>query len=55
MPRTWGEMTVLERKRVLDWLVETCLVHGSQEYTAYRVAAEFARGLEQEVDHGSRP
>lgn len=43
--RRWDRWTAQERKRLLDWIVDACLLHGSQESTAYRVAAEFARGL----------
>ena len=44
--RTWDKMTPTERRQVIDWIVNTCLVFGSQLSTAYRVAAEFARGLD---------
>jgi hypothetical protein len=44
--RGWDQMSSPERKRLLDWIVETCLIHGSRESTAYRVAGEFAKGLE---------
>lgn len=43
--RQWDRMSGLERKRLLDWIVEACLIHGSRESTAYAVAAEFAKGL----------
>jgi hypothetical protein len=44
-PRAWDRMTGPERRRILDWIVEGCLIHGATEYTSYLVAAEFARGL----------
>lgn len=43
--RQWDRMTRSERKRLLDWIVEACLIHGTQESTAFMVAAEFAKGL----------
>lgn len=43
--RQWDRMSGPERKRLLDWIVEACLIHGSRESTAYTVAAEFAKGL----------
>jgi hypothetical protein len=44
-PRAWDRMSGLERRRILDWIVEGCLIHGATEYTSYLVAAEFAKGL----------
>jgi hypothetical protein len=43
----WDHWSGPERKRVLDWIVETCLIHGTQESTAYLVASEFAKGLDR--------
>jgi hypothetical protein len=43
------------RKRYLDWIVDTCLLHGSQEHTAYLVAAEFAKGLAAHIDSSGAP
>ena len=44
--RQWDRWSGPERKRLLDWIVESCLVHGAQESTAYLVASEFAKGLD---------
>ena len=44
--RYWDRATGLERKRILDWIVEGCLIHGASESTSYLVAAEFAKGLD---------
>ena len=44
--RYWDHWSGPERKRLLDWIVESCLVHGAQESTAYLVASEFAKGLD---------
>jgi hypothetical protein len=43
--RRWDQMDGPQRKRLLDWIVEACLIYGSRESTAYAVAAEFAKGL----------
>ena len=43
--RKWDQMDAPERKRLLDWIVEACLLYGSLESTAYRVAGEVAKGL----------
>lgn len=38
-------MTEAELRRVAEWVVETCLINGSEVHTAYAVAAEFVKGL----------
>jgi hypothetical protein len=45
--KRWAEMTDSERREMLDWLVGTCLLFGASRRTAYLVASEFARGLDQ--------
>jgi len=39
---------------VIDWVIATCLLFGTQRSTAFKVAAEFAAAFEQgviSVDH----
>jgi hypothetical protein len=39
-------MTRQEQREVLDWLVTSCVVFGTELSTAYKVAAAFAKGME---------
>lgn len=39
---------VLNKAKIADWVVQTCLLFGSEVSTAYKVAAAFVEGLEQE-------
>jgi hypothetical protein len=47
--KNWAESDDDERRQILDWLVDTCLVFGSERATAYLVAAHFAQGLDAEA------
>lgn len=44
--RRWPDLNDGEKDSVLDWIVSLCLVSGASRPTAYRVAAEFAHGME---------
>lgn len=44
--RRWPELTAPERRAVLDALVTIIVTMGGALSTAYLVAAEFARGVE---------
>lgn len=47
--KKWPDLTVSEKRAVLDWLVMTCLLYGTQLTTAMKVATEFCKGLEYEA------
>ena len=44
--KKWSAMTDDERRKLLDWLVGTCLLFGTTRRTAYLVAATVAGGLD---------
>lgn len=44
--RTWAELSQVEQKAVLDWIVTTCLLFGTKLHTALRVATGFCEGME---------
>lgn len=45
----WATLSDAQRRRWLDWVVATCLLHGTTLYTAYSVAALFGAGLDAET------
>lgn len=45
--RKWPELTDAEQIAVLDWIVDLCVIYGAEHATAYRVAAEFAAGMQR--------
>lgn len=47
--KQWPDLTLEERTRVLEWIVDTCLLHGASLSTSYLVAAQFAHGMEPEA------
>lgn len=47
---SWVEMGDDTRKKVLDWLVATCLLFGTTRKTAYLVASCFADSLDRDVE-----
>jgi hypothetical protein len=50
-PFSWAAMDDEARKqRFLDWVVDTCLLFGTQRKTAYNVAGLFADGLDREAE-----
>lgn len=46
--KKWPELTPDERTAILDYLVNTCLLHGSTTGTAYTVAGLFSDGLDRD-------
>lgn len=48
--KKWPELTPDERTAILDYLVNTCLLHGSTTGTAYTVAGLFSDGLDRVRD-----
>lgn len=55
--KKWPDLTAVERTGILDYLVNTCLLHGSTTGTAYTVAGLFSDGLDRDcaaTDLGAR-
>lgn len=42
-----SEGKMVTKKRLAEWIVETCLLFGTTTETAYKVAAVFIEGLEE--------
>lgn len=55
MKTVWDDLPDKDKRTTLDWIVTTCLLFGSTRYTAYLVAAEFARGLDPIQTSRPRP
>lgn len=56
-----GALTAAQQEKLekaAQWLVETCLLWGTETHTAYLVAGEFTKGLAREWtrrDQGAAP
>lgn len=45
----WANLTDRQRVEWCDWVVDTCLLHGSTRYTAFSVAGLFAAQLDADM------
>lgn len=44
--KKWPDLSRGEKVAVLDWVVDTCLLYGASEGTAFAVAGIFPNGLD---------